>query len=148
MNGSHKTNWHLIRDAIDAVIDSCEALENAGYSEKDRGRVVRIADRAISIQDLLTSGWTIAEHVRYQIIRERHEKREDLRYFPETSRMLVAVVQACAELVAGGQHPAGGDAAVRMACWFREHFDSQVLGGTTQPEAKVAKSAVGMPRAI
>ena len=123
MTGPLKTNWDLIRDVINTVIDSCEALEDAGYRETDRGKAIEIGGQSVSVQDLLASGWTIAEHVRYQVIRERHEKGEDLRYIPETSRILVAIMAACAELVAGGQDPAGGEAARRMAGWFRDHFD-------------------------
>jgi hypothetical protein len=126
MTAPQKTNWDLIRDVINTAIDSCEALENIGYREADRGKVIDINGRSISVQDFLISGWTIAEQVRYQVIRERHEKDEDLRYVPETSRILVAVTEACAELIAGGENPAGGEAARRMAGWFREHFDPGV----------------------
>src|SRR5262245_53200974 len=84
-----KTDWNLIRDALNAAIDSCENLENIGYSEEDRGKTIDIGGRLVSVQDFLVSGWTIAEHARYQVIRERHEKRDDLPYVPETSRILV-----------------------------------------------------------
>ncbi|NIE63144.1 hypothetical protein F3J17_04585 [Burkholderia sp. Ax-1719] len=121
-----KTDWALIRAVINTAIDSCEALEDVGYSETDREKVIDVGGRSISVQDFLVSGWTIAEDVRYQVIRERHERGEDRRYIPETSRILVAVTEACAELVSGGQDPAGGDAARRMAEWFREHFDPNI----------------------
>jgi hypothetical protein len=126
MTGPLKTDWNLIRDAINAAIDSCEALENIGYREEDRGKTITVGGRSVSVQDFLVSGWSIAELARYQVIRERHEKGEDLPYVPEASRILIAVAQACAELVAGGENPAGGDFVRGMAGWFREHFDPNI----------------------
>ena len=52
-----------------------------------------------SAQEFLISAWTLAGSIRYQIIRERHEAGKDLPYVPEAARILVAMAQACAEVV-------------------------------------------------
>ncbi|WP_255503671.1 hypothetical protein [Caballeronia sp. EK] len=100
-----ETNWKLIRDAINTAIDSCEHLERTGYEEKHRGNTVMVGNQAVSVYEFLESARTIAENTRYEVIRARYDKGDDLPYIPETSRILVAVAQMCAELVAGGQTP-------------------------------------------
>lgn len=46
----------------------------AGCIEKQRGNVVDVGDRSISVQESLASSWTLAEQVGYKVIRERHKK--------------------------------------------------------------------------
>jgi hypothetical protein len=121
-----ETDWQLIRDVLNAAIDSCEALERAGYSEQHRERTVTINGRQVSVQDFLVSAWTLPENARYTVIRERHEKGIDSPYVPEAARILMAVSAACAELVGAGKEPPGGTTMRGMANWYRNHFDPNV----------------------
>jgi HD-like signal output (HDOD) protein len=100
-----KTDWNLIRDVLNAAIDSCERLEQAGYAEEQRSRSVQVGGRQVNVLEFLISAWTLPENVRYEIIRARHDENLDLPYVPETARILTAVAAACAELIgAGGRH--------------------------------------------
>jgi hypothetical protein len=121
-----ETDWKLVRDVLNAVIDSCEGLERIGYSEADRGRTVEVNGRQVSVQDFLVSAWTLPENARYTIIRERHKMGADNPYVPESARMLLAVSAACAELIGAGKEPPGGTSMQELASWYRTHFDPQV----------------------
>lgn len=121
-----RTDWALIRNVINTAVDSCEALERAGYCEEARGRTVEINGRQVSLQDFLVSAWTLPENLRYEIIRQRHDDATDLPYVPETARILTAVTAACAELVGAGAQSSSGIAMKSMADWFCEHFDPNV----------------------
>ncbi|WP_027820639.1 hypothetical protein [Paraburkholderia bannensis] len=120
------TNWKLIRDALNTAIDSCEALELAGYQEGHRNQTVEINGISVSLQDFLVSGWTMPENLRYAIIRQRHDDAMDLPYTPETARIMMAVTAACAELVGAGAQSSSTDAIKGMIDWFRDHFDPNV----------------------
>ncbi|WP_244561531.1 hypothetical protein [Ensifer aridi] len=99
------TDWNLIRSMMDAAIDACERIEAAGYSESDRDAMVKIGDQQVSVHEFLISAWTLPENIRYQIIRERHDKVADLPYVPEAARILVAMAQASAELIGASAGP-------------------------------------------
>ncbi|HTH60252.1 MAG TPA: hypothetical protein VL689_08855 [Paraburkholderia sp.] len=120
------TDWSLIRDVLNAAIDSCEALELAGYAEEHRGRTVAVNGQQVSLQDFLVSAWTLPESVRYTVIRQRHEEGIDSPYVPEAARILVAVTAACAEIIGGGKRPPGAREMQAMANWYRKHFDPNV----------------------
>ena len=106
-----KSDWNLIREMIGAAIDACERVEAAGYTEADRDATIDVGGQQVSVQDFLVSAWTLPENLRYQIIRERHDKAADLPYVPEAARILVATAQASAELIgAGEKSPANGSA--------------------------------------
>jgi hypothetical protein len=115
------TDWNLIRDMMAAAIDACERIEAAGYTEDDRAATVSVNGQPVSVHDFLISAWTLPETLRYQIIRERHERGLDLPYVPEAARILTAMAAAGAELVAAGTtHPA--QAEIRRAIgWYSEH---------------------------
>jgi len=116
-----RTDWELIRAMMRSAIDACERLEALGVGENDRDAWVEIAGRQISVFEILTSAWTYPETLRYQIVRDRHEKGADLPYVPETARVLVNMAQACAELIgARDAAPAGADCR-RMMRWYDEH---------------------------
>ncbi|MCC8405831.1 hypothetical protein LJ655_28925 [Paraburkholderia sp. MMS20-SJTN17] len=121
-----KTNWKLIREVLNAAIDSCERLEQAGYAEEHRGRSVQIGGRQVSVQEFLTSAWTLPENVRYEVIRSRHDRNLDLPYVPETARILTAVAAACAELLGAGDMPPAEPHMRGMIDWYRNHFDPNV----------------------
>ncbi len=121
-----KTNWKLIREVLNAAIDSCEQLELAGYAEEHRSRSLQVGDRQVSVQEFLTSAWTLPENVRYEVIRARHDRHLDLPYVPETARTLTAVAAACAELVGAGDMPTAESHMLGMIDWYRNHFDLYV----------------------
>jgi hypothetical protein len=77
------TDWNLIREMMAAVIDSCEQIEAAGYTEPDRDLTVDISGQKVSVQEFMVSAWTLPENLRYRIIRDRHDKGVDLPYIPE-----------------------------------------------------------------
>ncbi|WP_199541135.1 hypothetical protein [Paraburkholderia kururiensis] len=121
-----ETNWNLIREVINTAIDSCEKLEQVGYAEQHRGITIDVGGQRASVQDFLVSAWTLAENARYEVIRERHDHGLDLPYVPETSRILVAVAAACAELVGAGKSPPAETFMRGMIDWYRNHFDAHV----------------------
>ncbi|WP_321855129.1 hypothetical protein [Paraburkholderia tropica] len=121
-----KTDWHLIRNVLNAAIDSCEALESAGYAEEHRARTIIVNGRPVSVQEFLTSAWTLPENVRYAVIRQRHDAGLDSPYIPEAARILIAVAAACAEIVGAGNSPPGIEGMQNMAAWYRNHFDPNV----------------------
>ena len=120
------TDWKLIRETMNAAIDSCERLERAGYAERHRDLKVDVRGRPVSIYEFMVSAWTMPENARYEIVRQRHEKGIDVPYIPESARILTAVAAACAELVGAGETPSVGDPARGMIRWYRNHFDPNV----------------------
>ncbi|PXW17532.1 hypothetical protein [Paraburkholderia caballeronis] len=135
-----KTDWNLIREALGTVIDSCERLEALGYRETHRNLTVDVGDRPVSVWEFLTSAATLAENARYQVIRERHDQQMDLRYVPETARMLVATTAACAELIGAGRHPPAERCVKDMIDWYRNYFDPHVADAINSAAADDASS--------
>lgn len=120
------TDWNLVRDLMAAVIDSCEQIEAAGYAEQDRHLAVDVSGQKVSVQDIMTSAWTLPENLRYQIIRERHDNGADLPYIPEVARVMVKMAEACSELVgAGDVKPAEAEARSAIQ-WYRAHAVPQI----------------------
>ncbi len=116
------TDWDLIRDMMAAAIDTCERVEAAGYHEGDRDAPVSVRGQDVSIHDFLTSAWTYPEHIRYEIIRERHDKGDDRAYVPEASRILTAMAHAAAEIIGSRQPEAPAvDDIRKMITWFGSH---------------------------
>lgn len=116
-----KTDWKQIREMMNTAIDSCEQIEVAGYNEKHRVATVSIEGREYSVQDFLISAWTLPESIKYKIIQDRHDKGCNLQYVPEASRIILAMAQACVELVgakscAPAQLPIEG-----MKRWFSDY---------------------------
>ena len=116
-----KTDWQQIRDMMNTVIDTCEQLEAAGLREEHRDVTVHVNGIDCTIQEFLISAWTLPENIRYQIIRERHETRDDLPYVPEAARILVAMAQACAELVGARDSAPAKTAIEGMNHWYKAY---------------------------
>jgi len=121
-----KTDWKLIREVLNAAIDSCEGLDQAGYDEEHRSLSVQVSGQQVSVQEFLISAWTLPENARYEVIRARHDKDLDLAYVPETARILTAVAGACAELIGSGDMPPAEPYMRGMVDWYRNHFDPNV----------------------
>lgn len=122
-----KTDWQQIRDMMNTAIDSCEQIEAAGFEEHHRDATVEIDGRQCSVQDFLISAWTLPENIRYQIIRQRHEVGDDLRYVPEAARILLAMAQACAELVGARESESVQKAIGGMNRWYRGYAVPNVV---------------------
>jgi hypothetical protein len=115
------TDWNLIRDLMAAVIDSCEQIEAAGYTELDRSLAVDVSGRKVSVHEFMISAWTLPEHLRYRIIRDRHDKGVDLPYVPEAARAIIAMAEACSELIGAGEaKPAEAEARSAIQ-WYHTH---------------------------
>ena len=121
-----KTDWALIREAMNTVVDSCERLERNGYTERHRDLQVDVHGHPVSIHEFMISAWTLPENVRYDILRRRHDQAADQAYVPEASRMLTAMAAACAELVGAAGVPSLDEPIHRMLRWYRKHFDPYV----------------------
>ncbi|MBC3948765.1 hypothetical protein [Pseudomonas folii] len=131
-----KTDWQQIRDMMNTVIDSCEQIEAAGYREEHRSATVEIQNVHYSVQDFLISAWTLPENIRYQIIRERHERGADLPYVPEAARILVAMAQACSELVGAAEAAPAQKAIAGMNHWFKAYAIPNVVTAIEQAKTK------------
>jgi hypothetical protein len=115
------TDWSLIREMMAAVIDSCEQIEAAGYTERDRDLTVDISGQKVSVQEFMVSAWTLPENLRYRIIRDRHDKGVDLPYIPEVARVMVRMAEACSELVGAGEAKPAEEQARSAIQWYRAH---------------------------
>jgi hypothetical protein len=115
------TDWNLIREMMAAVIDGCEQIEAAGYTERDRDLTIDISGQKVSVQELMVSAWTLPENLRYRIIRDRHDKGVDLPYIPEAARVMVRMAEACSELVGAGEAKPAEEQARSAIQWYRAH---------------------------
>jgi hypothetical protein len=115
------TDWSLIRDLMAAVIDSCEQIEAAGYTELDRPLTVDVAGREVSVHEFMVSAWTLPENLRYRIIRDRHDKGIDLPYVPEAARVIIRMAEACSELIGAGRANPADQEARSAIQWYRAH---------------------------
>ena len=94
--------------------------------EEHRALTVDVNDNPVSVHDFLVSAWSMPEHIKYHVIRQRHELKIDLPYVPETARILMAVMAACAECIDAGDYPATAAPIQGMIKWYREHFDPHI----------------------
>jgi hypothetical protein len=116
-----KTDWKQIREMMNTAIDSCEQIEAAGYTEQYRSASVTIEGREYTVQDFLVSAWTLPESIRYKIVHDRHNKGVDLPYTPESSRIILAMAQACVELI-GAKDAAPAEKPIEgMKRWFVDY---------------------------
>jgi hypothetical protein len=115
------TDWNLIREMMAAVIDSCEQIEAAGYTERDRDLTVDISGQKVSVQEFMVSAWTLPENLRYRIIRDRHDNGIDLPYIPEVARVMVRMAEACSELIGAGEAKPAEEQARSAIQWYRAH---------------------------
>ena len=130
-----KTDWNQIREMMNTVIDSCEQIENAGYSEQHRSATVEIKGQEYSVQEFLISAWTLPENIRYKIIQERHDKGVALPYVPEAARILVSMAQACGELI-GAHDAAPAQQAIRgMNHWYSSYAVPNIKAAIEKAEA-------------
>jgi hypothetical protein len=136
------TDWKLIRDLTNAAIDACEATDRLALTEEDRA----LSTGPASVFDVMTSAWIYPEHVRYAIIRARHDLRDDAPYMPELARVLHHVAEACGELVGLTRieearvdgpvtHSSIRAEVERLTRWYRDVMVAQLAHAAAQREA-------------
>ncbi|WP_347928990.1 hypothetical protein [Pseudomonas helvetica] len=129
------TDWKQIREMMNTVIDSCEQIENAGFREEHRTATVEVNGHPYSVHEFLISAWTLPENLRYRIIQERHDKGVSLPYVPESARMLLAMAQACSELI-GARDAAPAQQAINgMNHWFTNYAVPNIKKAIEQAES-------------
>ncbi|WP_034295724.1 hypothetical protein [Herbaspirillum sp. RV1423] len=121
-----KTDWNQIRRMMNAAIDTCEKIEKLGYTEQHRNLNAVVNGQKVSLHDFMVSAWTYPEIVRYQIIRQRHEKGVNLPYIPESARILTAMASACAELIGASEEAPAQDAIKNLTDWYANHLVSSL----------------------
>ena len=119
-----KTDWQLIRDLMNSVIDSCGAIENLELTDEDKNALLQSAPA--SVWDALQSTWTYPENVQYEVIRARHGLNIDKSHTPEAARALVNAAKACAELIEGGDAEQIRDSVRKLTQWYSTHLVPQV----------------------
>lgn len=108
------TDWALIREVLNAAVDTCEAVDRLGLGEEDRD--LPAGSGGVRVWEVMMSAWTYPENLRYALIRARHRLGLDAPYRPEFARVLEQVAGVCAELVGADQldtalpDPEGGTA--------------------------------------
>jgi hypothetical protein len=65
-----KTDWNLIRELMNSVIDACEKIEKLDLTTLELDTPLSTAPA--NVFDALQSSWTYPENVRYDVIRARH----------------------------------------------------------------------------
>jgi HD-like signal output (HDOD) protein len=115
------TDWALLREMMNTALDTCEAIEAAGFAEDDRDAAIDVDGTAVTVSDFLTSAWTYPENLRYQIIRDRHAQGVDRAYVPETARIINAMAQAATELIGSAEGQPASEEIRKMLAWYRTH---------------------------
>jgi hypothetical protein len=119
-----KTDWQIIRELMNSVIDSCEAIENLELTNDDKDLPLQSAPA--NVWDALQSTWTYPENVQCEVIRARHELDIDKHYTPEAARALVNAAKACAELIEAGDAESVADPVRKLTQWYSGHLVPQV----------------------
>jgi hypothetical protein len=130
------TDWELVRELMNSVIDACEAVENLNLTENERD--TPLATAPANVWDVLQSSWTYPENVQYAVILARHQLGNDKSYTPEAARALVNAARVCAELVGAGEAQPIQAPVKQLAQWYSTHMVPQV---TNAVETKRTLSA-------
>jgi hypothetical protein len=97
------TDWQLIREAMNATIDACEALEALEVTAREKGDPeVRWGDyeTGVSVGDFFTRFWQYPEGAQRDIIRLRASLDVgDQKHLSELARALIYTAAACAEVI-------------------------------------------------
>lgn len=115
------TDWNLIREMMSTAIDSCERIEQLGYSEYDRDAHVDVNGNPVSLHEFMVSAWTYPENLRYQIIRQRHDNDANAPYVREATHIVTAMAAACGELINAADNAPATEEIRQMLRWYREH---------------------------
>ena len=94
------TNWKLVREVMNGVIDACEAVEELNpdlYAGEYDARSEYQDD--VCVGDFLTRFWQYPEGAARDIVRIRSAVDADQKHPPEIARALVNAAIACAETI-------------------------------------------------
>ena len=94
------TNWQLIREVMNGVIDACEAVEKLSpdpYAGEYDARSDYQDD--VCVGDFLTRFWQYPEGAARDIVRIRSAIEADQKHPPETAKALMNAAVACAEAI-------------------------------------------------
>jgi hypothetical protein len=119
-----KTDWNLIRELMNSVIDACEAVENLGPTDDEVN--LPLAVSPANVRDAIQSSWIYPENVQYDVIRIRHELGNDKHFTPESARALVNAANVCAELIGAGEAQPIQDSVRKLAQWYPTHMVPQI----------------------
>jgi len=93
------TDWKLIRNLMNTVLDCCEDVEKLQIKEEEWAVTTPIGDQEVSVYDLLQSAWRYPENLKDCLIRARHEMGQDRHFLPDIHRSLVKSCEIAAELI-------------------------------------------------
>jgi hypothetical protein len=97
------TDWQLIRDVLNGVINACEAIDRQRPDLESQEYEARSAYQAdVSVGDFLNRLWRYPEGAARDIIRIRSRLGADQKYPQEVARALVNAAVACAETIGLG----------------------------------------------
>ncbi|BCM91578.1 hypothetical protein IAD21_03453 [Abditibacteriota bacterium] len=119
-----RTDWQLIRELMNAVIDACETVENLDLTDEERN--TPLITSPANVCDAIQSSWIYPENVRYEIIRVRHELGNDKHYTPESARALVNAADICAEMIGAGEAQPIKDSITKLAQWYPTYMVPQI----------------------
>ena len=119
-----KTDWQLIRELMNSVIDACEDIENLDVTEDERN--MPLTASPANVWDAIQGSWIYPENVHYEVIRIRHDLENDKYTTPESARALVNAAKVCAELIGAGQAQSIQDPVKKLAQWYPTQLVPQI----------------------
>jgi hypothetical protein len=93
------TNWQLIRESLNGMIDACEALEKLPIDDSDYWAAASNFQPDVNMMDFLDRFWRYPEGCARDIIRIRAHFGCDAKYPNPLARALVNTAIACAEAI-------------------------------------------------
>jgi hypothetical protein len=93
------TNWPLIRETINGMIDVCEAMEKLPVNDPEYWAARSDFQPDVEVQDFLTRFWQYPEGCARDIVRIRSHFGCDAKHPSPLARALVNTAAACAEAV-------------------------------------------------
>ncbi len=130
------TDWQLIRELMNSVIDACEAIEKLEVTADERDLALEAAPA--NVWDALQSSWIYPENIQYEVIRARHQLGIDKPFTSEAARSLVNTAKVCAEMIGAGEAESLQEPVRKLSEWYAAHLVPQV---TTALEKNRTESA-------
>lgn len=93
------TNWQLIRDTLNGMIDACEALEQLPIDDTEYWGATSNFQPDVNVSDFLGRFWHYPEGCARDIIRIRAHFGCDAKHPNPLARALVNTAMACAEAI-------------------------------------------------
>jgi hypothetical protein len=118
------TDWQLIRELMNSVIDACEVVEKLELTPDERELALEASPA--SVWDALQSSWTYPENTLYEVIRARHQLGIDKPFTPESARAIVQSARVCAEIVGAGEAESIQEPVRKLSHWYSAHMVPQI----------------------